>query len=196
MLFRSTLNIEAEDPSIGKIADAIYEREKHRYKARTRPQVHDNTWPGFGCEIAFRRAIPRARILNEGVTDLSETTYVNLQRDIMLDDEYIAIKGLDRGGRYKTEVWISEKQRKSIEACAKFCKELVFMSYSPVKDRIYKFSTTGVITDLPAFARDFDKYAKKTGSSYSYEMNVSTAERRGIYIDLLQNSVYNHPTAV
>jgi hypothetical protein len=190
--YRQILDIEVEDPSIEKIANAIYLREKDKPNSRSSDQVHDNTWPGFGAEIAFQRAISRAKILNEGIVDISESTYQNLQRDIVLDERHIAIKSLDRS-RYRTQVWISERQKKSIRSCAKFCDELVFMSYVPKGGRRYLYSCTGIISDLAEFSQNFDKYARKTGNSFSYELDVSLAERRGIYLDLIDNSVYNRP---
>lgn len=189
--YRETLDIAVEDPSIAKIADAIYLREKGRSNSRLQDQVHNNTWPGFGAEIAFRRAISRAKILNEGIVDLSESTYQNLQRDIVLDGRHIAIKSLDRS-KYKTQVWISDAQKKSIRSCANFCDELVFMSYVPKGGRQYLYSCTGIVTNLAEFSSNFDRYARKTDKSFSYELDVSLAERRGIYVDLIDNSVYNH----
>jgi hypothetical protein len=188
--YEQILDIQAEDPSIKLIADSIYDKEKDRPGSRSREKIYDVSWPGFGCEIAFRYAIPRAQIVNLGVIKHSDTTYQNLQRDVLLDGEYIAIKGLDRTN-YRTRVWISEEQQKSIQRCAKFCSKLVFMSYIPKGNRSYLFSATGVITNLKEFAKNFHGYAKKTENSHSYELDVFVAQKRKIYIDFLDNSVYN-----
>ena len=183
--YRENVDISQLSPIIGTIADVIHERQRGKANSRTCAQVHDNCWPGFGCEVAFKRVIPRASIVNEDVANISDTTYANLQRDVLLDGVHVAIKGLDRTN-YKTDVWISEKQRESIKSCSSFCKELVFMSYLPTQSkREYIFSATSIVTNLEDFATNFDTYAKKTANSYSYRLNVETAIDAGIYINLL-----------
>ena len=183
--YRERVDIWQASPIIGTIADVIHERQRGKANSRTCAQVHDNCWPGFGCEVAFKRVIPRASIVNEDVTNISDTTYANLQRDVLLDGVHVAIKGLDRTN-YKTDVWISEKQRESIKSCSSFCKELVFMSYLPTQSkREYIFSATSIVTNLEDFATHFDTYAKKTANSHSYLLNVETAIDAGIYINLL-----------
>lgn len=184
------VDVAEANPKIFEIARNIYLRQDRSETGyRSLSTVVQNVLSGFGAEYAFRQIVPSATIKNESVIDIAETSYEDLQTDVVYRGHGIAIKtSIENDTKNERLWWISRRQRESIVASAPFNDYLLVLGCRPT-DRndpectAFRYRSK-LLLNIKRLASNFDYWAKTAGAdSPSFLLDVDKGIEKGMCLD-------------